>query len=132
MRPIWIFVMILLLPGNIALGQDESMLAELPPEPEDDLAGEHEFILIRGKYANYKPVASLGYGRGPWNRAWWQTDFDGADRNLLRGLRRYTTVDTSSNSFKVLSLTDPELFEYPSTTRTTQRRCTVFMMTTAG
>ena len=89
------------------------MLAGLPPEPEDDLAGEHEFILIRGKYANYKSDASLGYRRGPRNRAWWQTDFDGADRNLLRGLRRYTTVDTSSKSFKALSLTDPELFEHP-------------------
>jgi hypothetical protein len=113
MRHIWIFVLILLLPGNIALGQNESMLAGLPQQPEDDLAGEHEFILIRGKYANYKSDASLGYIRGPQNRAWWQTDFDGADRNLLRGLRRYTTVDTSSKSFKVLALTDPELFEHP-------------------
>lgn len=113
MRHICILVLILLLPGNIALGQDESVLAGLPPEPEDDLAGEHEFILIRGKHANYKSDASLGYRRDPRNRAWWQTDFNGANRNLLRGLRRYTTVDTSSKSFKALALTDPELFEHP-------------------
>jgi hypothetical protein len=113
MRHIWIFVLILLLSGNIALGQDESMLAGLPPETEEDLAGEHEFILIRGKYTNYKSDALPDYGRGRWNRAWWQTDFDDADRNLLRGVRRYTTVETSSKSYKALSLTDPELFEHP-------------------
>ena len=113
MRYLLIFILILLLPGNSAMGQDESMLAGLWPEPEDKRPGEHEFTLLRGIYANYKTDASSGYRRGPRNRAWWQTDFDGADRNLLRGLRRYTSIDTSSNSFKVLSLTDPELFEHP-------------------
>ena len=112
MRHIWIFVLILLQPGSIVSGQNESMLAGLPPEPEDDLAGEHEFILIRGKYSNYKSD-QVGYGGVLLNRSWWETDFDDADRNLLRGLRRYTTVDTSSKSFKALSLTDPELFEHP-------------------
>ena len=40
MRHTWIFALILLLAGNIALGQDESMLAGFPPEPEDDLTSE--------------------------------------------------------------------------------------------
>ncbi|MBT8359835.1 MAG: DUF4159 domain-containing protein [Deltaproteobacteria bacterium] len=113
MRHLYIFILILLLSGNSAMGQDESMLAGLWSEPEDKRVGEHEFTLLRGIYANYKTDASSGYRRGPRNRAWWQTDFDGADRNLLRGLRRYTSIDTSSNSYKVLSLTDPELFEHP-------------------
>ncbi|NNK95252.1 MAG: DUF4159 domain-containing protein, partial [Desulfobacterales bacterium] len=113
MRHLYIFILILLLSGNSAMGQDESMLAGLWSEPEDKRVGEHEFTLLRGIYANYKTDASSGYRRGPRNRAWWQTDFDGADRNLLRGLRRYTSIDTSSNSFKVLPLTDPELFEHP-------------------
>ena len=113
MRPLWPLALILLLHGNSALGQDESMLAGLWPDPGDKRAGEHEFVLMRGIYANYQTGASSGYRGGPRNRAWWQTDFDGADRNLLRGLRRYTSIDTSSDSFKVLSLTDPELFEHP-------------------
>ena len=113
MRHLVIFLLILLTPGNSAMGQDESMLAGLWPEPENKRAGEHEFILLRGIYANYKTDASSGFQRGLRNRAWWKTDYDGADRNLLRGLRRYTSIDTSSNSFKVLSLTDPELFEHP-------------------
>ena len=113
MRPLLLLALILLLQSNITLGQDESMLAGLSPDSEDNREREHEFILMRGIYANYQAGTSSGYRGGPRNRAWWQTDFDGADRNLLRALRRYTSIDTSSESFKALSLTDPELFEHP-------------------
>ena len=112
MKPLWLFIFILLLCSKSALSQDESMLAGVSGEPAENRAGEHEFIFMRGKYANYQTDVSSGY-QGFRNRAWWQTDFDGADRNLLRALRRYTSIDTSSDSFKVLSLTDPELFEHP-------------------
>jgi hypothetical protein len=112
MRHLVILIFILLLHATIAVGQDESLLAGLSSEPVDEHGGEHEFVFLRGIYANYQTGAS-GYRGGLRNRAWWQTDFDGADRNLLRGLRRYTSIDTSSTSFKVLSLTDPELFEHP-------------------
>jgi hypothetical protein len=111
-KHIYIFIIILLLGSNSAVAQDESMLAGVASEPADTPTGEHEFILVRGIYANYHTGASAEY-RGFLNRAWWQTDFDGADRNLLRALRRYTTIDTSSESFKALSLTDQELFEHP-------------------
>lgn len=113
MKHILTFVFILLVVVNFASGQDESMLAGLPQEPAENIAAEHEFIFIRGKYTNYKLDAALAYRGGPWKRGWWQTDFDDAERNLLKGLRRYTTVDTSGKSYKALSLTDPELFEHP-------------------
>jgi hypothetical protein len=100
---------LLLLVATSAPGQDESLLADLPSHP----AGAHEFVFIRGKYTNYHFSAPPEYRRRGWNRAWWETDFDDADRNLLRAVRRYTTIDTSSSSYKALSLTDPALFEYP-------------------
>ena len=88
------------------------MLAGISSRAAEKPTGEHEFILVRGIYANYQTGVSSGYG-DLGNRAWWQTDFDGADRNLLRALRRYTSIDTSGESFKALSLTDQELFEHP-------------------
>ncbi len=102
----------LLLHSNSAPAQDESMFADIASEPAEERVGEHEFIFIRGRYTNYQTGVTTGY-RGFRNRAWWQTDFAGADRNLLRALRRYTSIDTSGESFEVLSLTDPELFEHP-------------------
>jgi hypothetical protein len=111
--PLLLCIVILLLCSSSAVAQDESMLAGIAPEPAGRPDGEHEFVFMRGIYANYRAGASSGYRGGFRNRAWWQTDFDGADRNLLRGLRRYTSIDTSSESFKVMSLTDPELFEHP-------------------
>jgi len=112
MRHSWIAFLLLLLFATSALGQDESMLAGLPPEPANDPAGVHEFVFIRGKYTNYHSSSPQFRRRGR-NRAWWETDFDDADRNLLRGVRRYTTIDTSITSYKALSLNDPALFEYP-------------------
>ena len=112
MKPLLLLIVILLLSMSSALAQDESMLAERARAPAEKGAGEHEFVFMRGKYVNYPTGVSSGY-RDFRNRAWWQTDFDGAERNLLRALRRYTSIDTSSESFKVLSLTDPELFENP-------------------
>lgn len=106
----WMVVLTALFFGATARGQDESLFAELSQPPADDFVGEREFTLVRGKYANYK---SSETGFGPRNRQWWQTDFDDADRNLLRGVRRLTTVDTSAKSYKALALTDPELFEHP-------------------
>lgn len=106
----WICALSILFVAAIARGQDESLFAGLPPASVDEPAGKREFTLIRGKYANYK---SSETGFGSPNRRWWQTDFDDADQNLLRGLRRLTSLDTSAKSYKALALTDPELFEHP-------------------
>jgi hypothetical protein len=96
-----------------AAGPAETMMQEAWNGPADDRPGEHEFIFVRGKYTSYPGSGGPGYGYGGVRRQWWETDFDDADRNLLRGVRRYTTVDASSMGYKAMSLTDPALFEYP-------------------
>jgi hypothetical protein len=106
-----VFVLLLLI--DPAGGQEESMLPATWREPPDEHADEHEFIFVRGKYTNYPGSGGPGYGYGGAKRQWWETDFDDADRNLLRGLRRYTTMDASSRGYKAMSLTDPALFEHP-------------------
>jgi hypothetical protein len=93
--------------------QDESILPEDWRDSVDERAAQHEFIFVRAKYTNYPGSGGPGYGYGGLRRQWWETDFDDADRNLLRGLRRYTTMDASSKGYKAMSLTDPALFEYP-------------------
>jgi len=89
------------------------MLPETMSDPADDRPAQLEFIFVRGKYTNYPGSGGPGYGHGGLRRQWWETDFDDADRNLLRGLRRYTTMAASSKGYKAMSLTDPALFEYP-------------------
>ncbi len=79
-------------------------------DEEDDRPGEAEFMFVRGMYRNYDN-AGFGYFRGP-EGGWWKTDYDASERNFLRGLKRYTTLDTNSFSYKTLSLTDSELFEH--------------------
>ena len=108
-----ITVFFVLLAIDPAGGQEESMLPENWSDPANDRPAEHEFIFVRGKYNNYPGSGGPGYGYGGSMRQWWETDFDDADRNLLRGLRRYTTIDTSSEGYKAMSLTDPALFEFP-------------------
>ncbi|MBW2430943.1 MAG: DUF4159 domain-containing protein [Deltaproteobacteria bacterium] len=106
-------VFFLLLLIDPAGGQEESMLPATWREPADEHAVQHEFIFVRGKYTNYSGSGGPGYGYGGTRRQWWETDFDDADRNLLRGLQRYTTMDASSRGYKAMSLTDPALFEHP-------------------
>lgn len=70
-----------------------------------------DFTWIRGRYTNYgggrNRRGSYG-GRG----GWWDTDYPDAESNFLRGVQRYTNIDTNSKSYEVLDLTDPRLFEH--------------------
>jgi len=95
-----------------AYGQDESMIPEIEGEALDGRLTAPEFIFTRAKYTNYQTRGGVEYYHWRRNRAWWQTDFPDADQNLLRGLQRYTTLDTAPTAYKTISLTDPELFEY--------------------
>ena len=108
-----IIVLFLLLSISPAGGQEESMLPETLSDPADDRSAQPEFTFVRGKYTNYPGSGGPGYGYGGVRRQWWETDFDDAERNLLRGLQRYTTMAASSKGYKAMSLTDPALFEYP-------------------
>lgn len=68
-----------------------------------------EFTWVRGVYTNYAAgLRSRGFGRS----AWWDTDYPDSDENFLRGVQRYTNVDTNPRNHKYINLTDPELFEH--------------------
>ena len=64
-----------------------------------------EFTWVRGRYNNYS--GSRGGRRG----GWWDTDFPDAEQNFMRGVQRYTFIDTNTYAVRSMDLTDPELFE---------------------
>ena len=97
---------------STAFGQDESMMLKTEAEAIDGHFPEPEFIFARGKYSNYQTGDGSEHYNWRRNRAWWQTDYADAEQNLLRGVQRYTTLNTSLTSYKAMSLTDPELFEH--------------------
>jgi hypothetical protein len=114
MRVFVIFALVcLLIALNSVFGHAESMMPDLLEDTTGRAQAEPDFIFVRGKYTNHPGVGGDGYGYGDRKRQWWETDFDDAERNLLRGLRRYTTMSVSNRGYKAMSLTDPELFEYP-------------------
>jgi len=65
-----------------------------------------EFVWVRGRYENY--AGSRGGRRG----GWWDTDFPDAEQNFMRGVQRYTYIDTNTYATRSMDLTDPELFEH--------------------
>lgn len=65
-----------------------------------------EFVWIRGRYDNH--AGSRGGRRG----GWWDTDFPDAEQNFLRGVQRYTFIDTTASSVRWIDLNDPQLFEH--------------------
>ncbi|MEX0964137.1 MAG: DUF4159 domain-containing protein [Pseudohongiellaceae bacterium] len=69
-----------------------------------------DFQWIRGQYTNHAGGARGGYGmrrRG----GWWDTDYPDSDENFLRGVQRYTNIDTNPRNHEFIELTDPRLFE---------------------
>jgi len=85
---------------------------ELAPDGEDlSVYGDDitEFQWVRGRYTNH------GAGQGGFGRrrggGWWDTDFPDSDENFLRGVQRYTNVDTNPKNYTYVELTDPQLFE---------------------
>jgi hypothetical protein len=67
-------------------------------------APESEFHMARMMYAS-------GYAGFGW-RQWWAIDYPSAEYHFTRGLRRLTNLDVAQDS-RHLSLTDPEIFDYP-------------------
>ena len=63
-----------------------------------------EFTFIRGRYENYPGGRTRRGG-------WWDTDFPDAERNFLRGVQRYTLINTDTSATRAMDLTDPALFE---------------------
>lgn len=73
-----------------------------------------EFTWVRGRYTNYGGGnrGFGGFGRGGGRGGWWDTDYPDAESNFLRGVQRYTNIDTNSKSYSWLDLTDPALYEH--------------------
>ncbi|MGI9250685.1 MAG: DUF4159 domain-containing protein [Pseudohongiellaceae bacterium] len=66
-----------------------------------------EFVWVRGRYTNHR--GSYSYRR---RGGWWDTDYPDSDENFLRGVQRYTSVNTNPRSHTFIDLTDPQLFEH--------------------
>jgi hypothetical protein len=67
-----------------------------------------DFQWVRGRYTNHGGRGGFGMRRGG---GWWDTDFPDSDENFLRGVQRYTNVDTNPKNYTFVELTDPKLFE---------------------
>ncbi|MEX2469981.1 MAG: DUF4159 domain-containing protein, partial [Pseudohongiellaceae bacterium] len=69
-----------------------------------------DFTWVRGQYTNH------GGGRGGYSfrrrGGWWDTDYPDSDENFLRGVQRYTNIDTNPRNYTFIPLTDPQLFEH--------------------
>ncbi len=65
------------------------------------------FVRIR-----YNGFVSSWLGGGDWV-APWAHDYPRAERNFLRILAELTTIDTTTESFLILDLEDPEIMNYP-------------------
>lgn len=69
-----------------------------------------DFQWIRGMYTNH-PGGSRGFGRRGGGGGWWDTDYPDSDENFLRGVQRYTNIDTNPRNHEFIEITDPSLFE---------------------
>ncbi len=95
-----------------------STLAQSKAENASDFGGEDfeiygtvvtDFQWVRGQYTNY-PGGGRGFSRRR-GGGWWDTDFPDSDENFLRGVQRYTNIDTNPKNYKHIELTDQSLFE---------------------
>lgn len=95
-----------------------STLAQNKAENASDFDGEDleiygtvvtDFQWVRGQYTNY-PGGGRGFSRRR-GGGWWDTDFPDSDENFLRGVQRYTNIDTNPKNYKHIELTDQSLFE---------------------
>jgi len=71
-----------------------------------------EFTWVRGQYTNYgggRGGGGFGFGR---RGGWWDTDYPDSDENFLRGVQRYTNIDTNPRNYDSMQLTDPRLYEH--------------------
>ena len=67
-----------------------------------------EFTWVRGQYTNHGGAGFSYRRRG----GWWDTDYPDSDENFLRGVQRYTNIETNPRNHTYLLLTDPRIFEH--------------------
>lgn len=84
----------------------EGLVPQNQNRAQSSAANRPEFTWVRGRYENYAG------GRGGRRGGWWDTDFPDAEQNFMRGVQRYTFIDTDTTSPRWMDITDPELFEH--------------------
>lgn len=94
---------------SLSFPRDFDVSRILEGEADDGLpasarTGSPEFVWQRGRYQNYP----AGRGR---RGGWWDTDYPDAEQNFLRGVQRYSLIDTATDATRAIDLTDPALFE---------------------
>ena len=91
--------------SSLRQGNAPPLNFSMPSSPrQSDPSVTREFNFVRGRYDNY----SGGRGR---RGGWWDTDYPDAEQNFLRGVQRYTNIDTDPRAYRWIDLSDPELFE---------------------
>jgi len=68
-----------------------------------------QFNFVRIRYNGF--VSS--WSAGNWGAPPWAHDYPRAERNFLKILEELTQIDTTSESFLILDLEDPEIMNYP-------------------
>ncbi len=76
----------------------------VPTWEQDEHFGKDVFTFVRIRYDS-------GWGRG-WGGGGWATDFPDSDLNFPYRLQQLTSMRVDPN-YKVVELTDPDLFQYP-------------------
>lgn len=107
-------IVCLLLPSQLGFAQglqldlsDPLFYMDQPYQPEEVVDPGTEFMFVRGEYSNYLLGQLTGTGE------WWKTDHPAADRNFVKGLMRYTSLDIQEDSYTSVGLASEELFNYP-------------------
>jgi hypothetical protein len=100
------YVLMSILGWIVVFAQSDSTPGFLRKSAQGDLpfaSGEPEFTFVRIVYT----------GLGPWGyyKAWY-TDWPKADRQLILGIRRLTSIQIAEQG-KTIPLTDREIFHYP-------------------
>lgn len=93
-------------------GAASAQVLQFDNEDDPEIYGNEitDFQWIRGQYTNHAGGSRGGYGmrrRG----GWWDTDYPDSDENFLRGVQRYTNIDTNPRNHEFIEITDPSLFE---------------------
>ena len=102
-------VLFLILAFLMLWGTSVSVLSldEAPPQADPNDPNLFQFVRIR--YNGYVTfLSSQRWGPPPWAH-----DYPRAERNLLQILQEITSLQTTSDSYLVLDLDDPEIMSYP-------------------
>ncbi len=93
---------------------DRSFYRAGVPEWQNDPEFKHDvFTFVRIRYTSYGRGYGGGGGYGGWRSGGgWRTDWPASDLNFSFRLQQLTSMKVDPKA-KVLTLTDPELFDYP-------------------